>query len=624
MKNSIRALAFFVVLLLPGVAWCQCNSSTPLPPGTVLGRLLVGPGPCQAIPFATFDAQLNQLNNTALAPFFALVSTPTVASVGFGCPPSSTFNVQTSGGTGTQATLSVTTNSSGAVTAVNSIVSPGAWSATPSTPNTVTLSPGGTCPVQPSLNLSFIGGIQGNAVIFGPKQTQLADAGAPPALTTRLLNTTAPLAGGGNLTADHTFSINANGISNALFRQSGALSLVGQAANSTGNVADISAAANSSCAFIESSGSLICGQLATAGITNNAVDNTKIRQSGALSLVGRSANSTGNVADISAVANSSCAFIESASSLICGQLATAGLANNAVTNAKLATMAANTVKANATGSPAVPTDVAPAAARSSSLLNVDSFTGVGNTAYAILTTDRTVGTNAAFTASRTWTLPAANAVNPGQEIVVADYQGTVTGTNTLVISRAGADTINGGTTATISAANGGLLLRSDGVSKWTSQAFTAGSGISSITAGAGLSGGTITTSGTIAVSLSSLTNSLGADVALNNTTFFFDGPSVAQGATGTWCATGSITARDAAGSAIINAKLWDGTTVIASGRSVTTAANAGVVIALSGCIASPAGNIRISAQDVTSINGTITFSLTGLAKDGTITVFRIQ
>jgi hypothetical protein len=87
-------------------------------------------------------------------------------------------------------------------------------------------------------------------------------------------------------------------------------------------------------------------------------------------------------------------------------------------------------------------DVAPAAARSSSLLNVDSFTGHGDSIYTILATDRTVGTNAAFTASRTWTLPAANAVNPGQEIVVADYQGTVTGTNTLVVSRAGSDTIN--------------------------------------------------------------------------------------------------------------------------------------------------------------------------------------
>src|SRR6185437_4572125 len=113
-----------------------------------------------------------------------------------------------------------------------------------------------------------------------------------------------------------------------------------------------------------------------------------------------------------------------------------------------------------------------------------------------------VGTNAAFTASRTWTLPAASAVNPGQEIVVADFQGTVTGTNTLVISRAGSDTVNGGTSVTISAANGAYMLKSDGVSKWTAQALgaAAAGGVSSVTCGTGLSGGTITTSGACALS----------------------------------------------------------------------------------------------------------------------------
>lgn len=167
---------------------------------------------------------------------------------------------------------------------------------------------------------------------------------------------------------------------------------------------------------------------------------------------------------------------------------------NGVGNGLLATMAANTIKANATGGVAAPTDVVPATARSASLLNVDSFTGHGDSIYTILATDRTVGTNAAFTASRTWTLPAANAVNPGQEIIVADYQGTVTGVNTLVISRAGADTVNGGTSVTITAANGAYLLKSDGVSKWTAQALgsAAAGGVSSVTC----FGVAITTSGT--------------------------------------------------------------------------------------------------------------------------------
>lgn len=123
-----------------------------------------------------------------------------------------------------------------------------------------------------------------------------------------------------------------------------------------------------------------------------------------------------------------------------------------------------------------------AAARTASGLNVESFTGRGDANYTILTTDRVVGTNAAFTGSRTFTLPAANAFNAGQTLIVADFQGTVTVSNTLVIARAGADTINGSTSVTINSANGAFVLISDGTSKWTAQAIGAAavSGVSSL------------------------------------------------------------------------------------------------------------------------------------------------
>src|SRR5205814_7031443 len=63
----------------------------------------------------------------------------------------------------------------------------------------------------------------------------------------------------------------------------------------------------------------------------------------------------------------------------------------------------------------------------------------------------------------------------------------------------------------------------------------AGSGtVTSVTCGSGLSGGTITTTGTCAVNLSVITNALGANVSLNSIGTFFDGPSVAQGTSGTW------------------------------------------------------------------------------------------
>ena len=119
-----------------------------------------------------------------------------------------------------------------------------------------------------------------------------------------------------------------------------------------------------------------------------------------------------------------------------------------------------------------------------------------------------------------------------------------------------------------------------------------------------------------------ITNSLGSDVALNNVANYIDGPSAAQGSTGTWCGTGTVTALDTAGVAAFLAKLWDGTTVIASTQQISTGANNAVTITLGGCLASPASNLRISVRDSTSTSGAIKFNSTGLSKDSTLTVWR--
>lgn len=121
-----------------------------------------------------------------------------------------------------------------------------------------------------------------------------------------------------------------------------------------------------------------------------------------------------------------------------------------------------------------------------------------------------------------------------------------------------------------------------------------------------------------------ITNSLGANVTLNNIATFFDGPSVAQGTVGTWFVFGSVTVVDSAGAAAMNAKLWDGTTLIASGKCTTAGAGAWSVITLSGVLANPAGNLRISVQDATLTTGLIGWTTTGLGKDSTITAFRIS
>lgn len=125
------------------------------------------------------------------------------------------------------------------------------------------------------------------------------------------------------------------------------------------------------------------------------------------------------------------------------------------------------------------------------------------------------------------------------------------------------------------------------------------------------------------INMSPVVNSLTGDVALNNTANYFDGPSVAQGSAGTWLATGTVSLTDTAGAAEFFVKLWDGTNVIASGKAQSAAANSEITISLSGFLATPAGNIRMSARDVTSTSGSMFFNQTGNSKDSTVTAIRI-
>jgi len=142
---------------------------------------------------------------------------------------------------------------------------------------------------------------------------------------------------------------------------------------------------------------------------------------------------------------------------------------------------------------------------------------------------------------------------------------------------------------------------------------------------AGTSGNILISGGTGAPTwgaLSPITNSLAADVALNNAANYFTGPTVAQGTTGAWFAAGSITVSDPSAAGAIEAKLWDGTTVIASGHISYVIAQYSV-IALSGYITSPVDNLRISAKCSSSTTAKIYFNASGNSKDSTITAIRI-
>lgn len=120
-----------------------------------------------------------------------------------------------------------------------------------------------------------------------------------------------------------------------------------------------------------------------------------------------------------------------------------------------------------------------------------------------------------------------------------------------------------------------------------------------------------------------VTNSLGANVLLNNTALYFDGPSVAQGSTGIWYVTTTFSLVDpTAGNNYIYAKLWDGTTVIASAQILALNTTA-IPTTLAGFITNPAGNLRISCRDISTTAGYFIANGTGLGKDSTITAFRI-
>lgn len=105
---------------------------------------------------------------------------------------------------------------------------------------------------------------------------------------------------------------------------------------------------------------------------------------------------------------------------------------------------------------------------------VTPATRPGNAAYTILSTDTYVVTSTAFTAARTWTLPAAAATCIGQtcqpfatQLEIADLAGTITAANTLTIAPVSGDTINGNAAnIVLSAAGSRVILKPTSANNW--------------------------------------------------------------------------------------------------------------------------------------------------------------
>lgn len=162
------------------------------------------------------------------------------------------------------------------------------------------------------------------------------------------------------------------------------------------------------------------------------------------------------------------------SEIATGAVTATELASDAVTTAKIAAEAVTTAKiagsAVTTDQIAAGTIVAADISSSAAILHTQlsqARVTFSNAPATVAASTRILAQTGTMTASRVVTLPAASAVPAGWELVVADQSGTVTATNTIVITRAGADTINGATTATIGAAHGWRRLISDGASAWS-------------------------------------------------------------------------------------------------------------------------------------------------------------
>ena len=122
-----------------------------------------------------------------------------------------------------------------------------------------------------------------------------------------------------------------------------ALSVLGRSANSNGAIAPIQTTALSNEVLRESGGTLGFGKIVAAAI--NAVTG--------LSVVGRSANSAGVAADIVA-ANDGEVLRRAGTTLGFGTVGTSGIANNAITFAKIQPMLAYSLIANGTNASGTP------------------------------------------------------------------------------------------------------------------------------------------------------------------------------------------------------------------------------------------------------------------------------
>lgn len=137
--------------------------------------------------------------------------------------------------------------------------------------------------------------------------------------------------------------------------------------------------------------------------------------------------------------------------------------------------------------------------------------------------------------------------------------------------------------------------------------------------GTSCSGGTIS-----ALTATSYTNYLSSDVTMTNSGTFYDGPSIAQGTSGTWFVCGTITVGNTSTLTGFNIELYDGTTTYASAVTDTNTSTLEYSSkTLCAIVANPSGNLRLAAA-ATQNNSVIKYNESSLGHDSQIQAVRIR
>lgn len=199
------------------------------------------------------------------------------------------------------------------------------------------------------------------------------------------------------------WTIDNNVVTDAKLRDSAATSVIGRAGLTGGDPADIAAVTSGHVLRNTDSGlqfttivtaSISDDAVTTAKIENNAVTDAKLRDSAALSVIGRATNTTGDPADIATSADGQ-VLRRSGTTLGFGTVATVGIADDAVTLAKIQNSVANNIvlgNVAGAGQPYVELTVA----QLQTLLAFIDGTGVANR-LAYWTDSNTLSSDGAFT-----------------------------------------------------------------------------------------------------------------------------------------------------------------------------------------------------------------------------------